>query len=304
MKRRHFLFLAGVAALSACSGQTKESVEEETATTTTRELPQDLPIIQVNYPLKASPVVGSPILLAHVFEPFLALCEKQEDGSYQIREKANFHDGSRVTSEDIAWSIAGTVKGTGVNIIDDRHFSISDESAVNLDARIIPKHATDTPNRKKAFEEHPIGSGPYSFQDANDEGYTLHLWEGYNGPLTQKALGIRVKADTKGESDVRMELVQDDNGPLVIEARDLAGEQQLHTGAEYVRQQIWCDGNEITKKFIPEDLEGMKYVAFNDASISPNEGVILGRLHAVWHWDHNKLPGISDTKTSALRFYV
>ncbi len=99
-----------------------------------------------------------------------------------LRDNVYFHDGQKVTADDVAYTIEliqepelksplrGNWSGVSVEVISERELNLVLESSYNpfienLTVGILPKHIWDTlSNEELPFSQHntePIGSGPY-----------------------------------------------------------------------------------------------------------------------------------------------
>ena len=233
--RRNFLKLSGAvgaaaaftATLSACGG----AASTTTGTTNTAAVNKDLTIeAGISYALStgfdplsssgATPMAAN----LHIFEglielhpatrqPYNALAatdpKKVNDTTYQvtIREGATFHNGSPVTTEDVAFSFTRVMDPANKSLFSQFIPFIQDVKP--LDARtveftlkyafpgfgprisvvkIVPKAlATDL----KAFDASPIGSGPYKLISAvKDDKIVFEAFADYNGPKPALAKGM------------------------------------------------------------------------------------------------------------------
>lgn len=234
--RRNFLKLTGAvgaaaaftASLSACGGA---------ATTTagtaanTAAVNKDLTIeAGISYALStgfdplsssgATPMAAN----LHIFEglielhpatrqPYNALAaadpKKVNDTTYQvtIRDGAKFHDGSPVTTEDVAFSFTRVMDPANKSLFSQFIPFIQDVKPVDAKTveftlkyafpgfgprisvvKIVPKAlATDL----KAFDAKPIGSGPYKLISAvKDDKIVFEAFADYNGPKPALAKGM------------------------------------------------------------------------------------------------------------------
>lgn len=234
--RRNFLKLSGAvgaaaaftATLSACGGAASTTTG---TTTNTAAVNKDL-IIEagISYALStgfdplsssgATPMAAN----LHIFEglielhpatrqPYNALAaadpKKVNDTTYQvtIREGAKFHDGSPVTTEDVAFSFTRVMDPANKSLFSQfipfiQDVKPMDEKTVAFTlkyafpgfgprisvVKIVPKAlATDL----KAFDAKPVGSGPYKLVSAvKDDKIVFEAFADYNGPKPALAKGM------------------------------------------------------------------------------------------------------------------
>ncbi|NHW49167.1 ABC transporter substrate-binding protein [Paenarthrobacter sp. MSM-2-10-13] len=234
--RRNFLKLSGAvgaaaaftATLSACGGAASTTTG---TTTNTAAVNKDL-IIEagISYALStgfdplsssgATPMAAN----LHIFEglielhpatrqPYNALAaadpKKVNDTTYQvtIREGAKFHDGSPVTTEDVAFSFTRVMDPANKSLFSQfipfiQDVKPMDEKTVEFTlkyafpgfgprisvVKIVPKAlATDL----KAFDAKPVGSGPYKLVSAvKDDKIVFEAFADYNGPKPALAKGM------------------------------------------------------------------------------------------------------------------
>jgi peptide/nickel transport system substrate-binding protein len=234
--RRNFLKLSGAvgaaaaftASLSACGGAASTTTG---ATTNTAAVNKDL-IIEagISYALStgfdplsssgATPMAAN----LHIFEgllelhpatrqPYNALAasdpKKVNDTTYQvtIREGAKFHDGSPVTTEDVAFSFTRVMDPANKSLFSQFIPFIQDVKPLDAKTveftlkyafpgfgprisvvKIVPKAlATDL----KAFDAAPVGSGPYKLVSAvKDDKIVFEAFADYNGPKPALAKGM------------------------------------------------------------------------------------------------------------------
>ncbi|BCW61818.1 ABC transporter substrate-binding protein [Arthrobacter sp. StoSoilB22] len=234
--RRNFLKLSGAvgaaaaftATLSACGGAASTTTG---TTTNTAAVNKDL-IIEagISYALStgfdplsssgATPMAAN----LHIFEglielhpatrqPYNALAaadpKKVNDTTYQvtIREGAKFHDGSPVTTEDVAFSFTRVMDPANKSLFSQfipfiQDVKPLDEKTVEFTlkyafpgfgprisvVKIVPKAlATDL----KAFDAKPVGSGPYKLVSAvKDDKIVFEAFADYNGPKPALAKGM------------------------------------------------------------------------------------------------------------------
>ncbi|MFE4194535.1 ABC transporter substrate-binding protein [Paenarthrobacter sp. NPDC056912] len=234
--RRNFLKLSGAvgaaaaftATLSACGG----AASTTTGTgTNTAAVNKDL-IIEagISYALStgfdplsssgATPMAAN----LHIFEglielhpatrqPYNALAatdpKKINDTTYQvtIREGAKFHNGSPVTTEDVAFSFTRVMDPANKSLFSQFIPFIQDVKPLDAKTveftlkyafpgfgprisvvKIVPKAlATDL----KAFDASPVGSGPYKLISAvKDDKIVFEAFADYNGPKPALAKGM------------------------------------------------------------------------------------------------------------------
>ena len=234
--RRNFLKLSGAvgaaaaftATLSACGGAASTTTG---STTNTAAVNKDL-IIEagISYALStgfdplsssgATPMAAN----LHIFEglielhpatrqPYNALAatdpKKVNDTTYQvtIRDGAKFHDGSPVTTEDVAFSFTRVMDPANKSLFSQFIPFIQDVKPLDAKTveftlkyafpgfgprisvvKIVPKAlATDL----KAFDAAPVGSGPYKLVSAvKDDKIVFEAFADYNGPKPAQAKGM------------------------------------------------------------------------------------------------------------------
>ncbi|BCW09476.1 ABC transporter substrate-binding protein [Paenarthrobacter nicotinovorans] len=234
--RRNFLKLSGAvgaaaaftATLSACGGAASTTTGNATNTAAVNK---DL-IIEagISYALStgfdplsssgATPMAAN----LHIFEglielhpatrqPYNALAaadpKKVNDTTYQvtIRDGAKFHDGSPVTTEDVAFSFTRVMDPANKSLFSQfipfiQAVKPLDEKTVEFTlkyafpgfgprisvVKIVPKAlATDL----KAFDAKPVGSGPYKLVSAvKDDKIVFEAFADYNGPKPALAKGM------------------------------------------------------------------------------------------------------------------
>ncbi|PRB41435.1 peptide ABC transporter substrate-binding protein [Arthrobacter sp. MYb23] len=234
--RRNFLKLSGAvgaaaaftATLSACGGAASTTTG---TTTNTAAVNKDLTIeAGISYALStgfdplsssgATPMAAN----LHIFEglielhpatrqPYNALAatdpKKINDTTYQvtIREGATFHDGSPVTTEDVAFSFTRVMDPANKSLFSQFIPFIQDVKPLDAKTveftlkyafpgfgprisvvKIVPKAlATDL----KAFDASPVGSGPYKLISAvKDDKIVFEAFAAYNGPKPALAKGM------------------------------------------------------------------------------------------------------------------
>nr|WP_090824998.1 ABC transporter substrate-binding protein [Arthrobacter sp. yr096] len=234
--RRNFLKLSGAvgaaaaftATLSACGGAA--STTTGTATNTAA-VNKDLTIeAGISYALStgfdplsssgATPMAAN----LHIFEglielhpatrqPYNALAasdpKKVNDTTYQvtIRDGAKFHNGSPVTTEDVAFSFTRVMDPANKSLFSQFIPFIQDVKPLDAKTveftlkyafpgfgprisvvKIVPKAlATDL----KAFDASPVGSGPYKLISAvKDDKIVFEAFADYNGPKPALAKGM------------------------------------------------------------------------------------------------------------------
>lgn len=226
--RRTFLKAAGVlgaataftATLAACGSSTDSAKD----TTNTGEVNKDLSIeAGISYSLStgfdpmsssgATPMAAN----LHIFEglvelhpatrePYNALAaedpKKVDDKTYQvtIREGAKFHDGSPVTTEDVAYSFERVLDPANQALFAQFIFFIDSVKAVDDKTvefklntafagfgprisvvKVVPKAVASAD--QKAFDAKPVGTGPYKFVSAaKDDKIVFARNDDYNGP--------------------------------------------------------------------------------------------------------------------------
>ncbi|NWL34503.1 ABC transporter substrate-binding protein [Paenarthrobacter nitroguajacolicus] len=234
--RRNFLKLSGAvgaaaaftATLSACGGAASTTTG---STANTAAINKDL-IIEagISYALStgfdplsssgATPMAAN----LHIFEglielhpatrqPYNALAatdpKKVNDTTYQVtvRDGAKFHDGSPVTTEDVAFSFMRVIDPANKSLFSQFIPFIQDVKPLDAKTveftlkyafpgfgprisvvKIVPKAlATDL----KAFDAAPVGSGPYKLVSAvKDDKIVFEAFADYNGPKPALAKGM------------------------------------------------------------------------------------------------------------------
>ncbi|MCX8455398.1 ABC transporter substrate-binding protein [Paenarthrobacter ureafaciens] len=234
--RRNFLKLSGAvgaaaaftATLSACGGAASTTSSNATNTAAVNK---DLTIeAGISYALStgfdplsssgATPMAAN----VHIFEglielhpatrePYNALAaadpKKVNDTTYQvtIRDGAKFHDGSPVTTEDVAFSFTRVMDPANKSLFSQFIPFIQDVKPLDAKTveftlkyafpgfgprisvvKIVPKAlATDL----KAFDAKPVGSGPYKLVSAvKDDKIVFEAFADYNGPKPALAKGM------------------------------------------------------------------------------------------------------------------
>ncbi|MFF2842070.1 ABC transporter substrate-binding protein [Paenarthrobacter sp. NPDC057981] len=234
--RRNFLKLSGAvgaaaaftATLSACGGAASTTTGNATNTAAVNK---DLTIeAGISYALStgfdplsssgATPMAAN----LHIFEglielhpatrePYNALAasdpKKVNDTTYQvtIRDGAKFHDGTPVTTEDVAFSFTRVMDPANKSLFSQFIPFIQDVKPVDAKTveftlkyafpgfgprisvvKIVPKAlATDL----KAFDAKPVGSGPYKLVSAvKDDKIVFEAFADYNGPKPPLAKGM------------------------------------------------------------------------------------------------------------------
>ncbi|MFJ4263173.1 ABC transporter substrate-binding protein [Paenarthrobacter nicotinovorans] len=234
--RRNFLKLSGAvgaaaaftATLSACGGAASTTTGNATNTAAVNK---DLTIeAGISYALStgfdplsssgATPMAAN----LHIFEglielhpatrePYNALAasdpKKINDTTYQvtIRDGAKFHDGTPVTTEDVAFSFTRVMDPANKSLFSQFIPFIQDVKPVDAKTveftlkyafpgfgprisvvKIVPKAlATDL----KAFDAKPVGSGPYKLVSAvKDDKIVFEAFADYNGPKPALAKGM------------------------------------------------------------------------------------------------------------------
>ncbi|MFY9634150.1 MAG: ABC transporter substrate-binding protein [Cellulosimicrobium cellulans] len=146
-------------------------------------------------------------------EPYNALAaadpKKVNDTTYQvtIRDGATFHDGTPVTTEDVAFSFTRVMDPANKSLFSQFIPFIQDVKPVDAKTveftlkyafpgfgprisvvKVVPKAlATDL----KAFDAAPVGTGPYKLISAvKDDKIVFEAFAGYNGPKPALAKGM------------------------------------------------------------------------------------------------------------------
>ena len=234
--RRNFLKLSGAVGAAAAFTATLSACGGAASTTTgtaanTAAVNKDLTIeAGISYALStgfdplsssgATPMAAN----LHIFEglielhpatrqPYNALAatdpKKVNDTTYQvtIRDGAKFHDGSPVTTEDVAFSFTRVMDPANKSLFSQFIPFIQDVKPLDAKTveftlkyafpgfgprisvvKIVPKAlATDL----KAFDASPIGSGPYKLVSAvKDDKIVFEAFADYNGPKPALAKGM------------------------------------------------------------------------------------------------------------------
>lgn len=143
-------------------------------------------------------------------EAYLALAaaepEKTSDKTWRVtlREGALFHDGEKVTADDVVYSYERVMNKDNnslfaqfipfieaVNKVDERtvEFVLKYDLPLFRErlsiVKIVPKHVAE--KNQAAFDAHPVGSGPFRFVSATkDDRIEFARFDGYNGPYAAK----------------------------------------------------------------------------------------------------------------------
>lgn len=226
--RRTFLKAAGVlgaataftATLAACGSSTDTGKDAATAGAVNKDLSIEAGIsysLSTGFdPMSSS---GATPLAAnlHIFEglvelhpatrePYNALAKedpkKIDDLTYQvtIRDGAKFHDGTPVTTEDVAYSFERVMDPANkalfaqfiffldsVKVVDEKTVEFKLKTAfagfgprISV-VKVVPKAVASAD--QKAFDAKPIGTGPYKFVSAaKDDKIVFARNDDYNGP--------------------------------------------------------------------------------------------------------------------------
>lgn len=234
--RRNFLKISGAVGAAAAFTATLSACGGAASTTTgtaanTAAVNKDLTIeAGISYALStgfdplsssgATPMAAN----LHIFEglielhpatrqPYNALAatdpKKVNDTTYQvtIRDGAKFHDGSPVTTEDVAFSFTRVMDPANKSLFSQFIPFIQDVKPLDAKTveftlkyafpgfgprisvvKVVPKAlATDL----KAFDASPIGSGPYKLVSAvKDDKIVFEAFADYNGPKPALAKGM------------------------------------------------------------------------------------------------------------------
>lgn len=222
-----FLVLTMVFSMVGCSGTpAKGATEPATGETGTskideaKETSDTLTIAVASDITSLDPQIGKEvaavIVTNNIYATLLRLDENGEVAPYvaeswkvvddttidfKIREDITFHDGSKLTAEDVAYSINRAIKSSYVSyiinyasdaeVIDNYNVRLNLKSPyigslINLTVpftAIVPKAAVEAD--PKGFLEHPIGCGPYQFVEWNHGNYCKI--EAYDGYFLEKA---------------------------------------------------------------------------------------------------------------------
>lgn len=164
--------------------------------------------------------------------------KSETEWEFKIRDDVYFHDGSKMTIDDVKYSLDRAIASpyvsyivdfiSEVNIIDDTTLQIKTykpyaPTLVQLSlpfAAIVPRALTETDEKLEEFKLHPVGSGPYKFVEWRQGEYVkLEAFEDYFGepPKTknitlkivpegaQRAIGLET-----GELDLAYEILTND----------------------------------------------------------------------------------------------
>ncbi|MDO5753585.1 ABC transporter substrate-binding protein [Arthrobacter sp.] len=235
--RRTFLKAAGVlgaataftATLAACGSSTDTGTQ---STQNSAEVNKDLSIeAGISYSLStgfdpmsssgATPLAAN----LHIFEglveldaatrvPYNALAAEDpkmvDDKTYQvtIRDGATFHDGTPVTTEDVAYSFERVLDPANkalfaqfiffidsVKALDEKTVEFKLNTAFNgfgpriSVVKVVPKALASAD--QKAFDAKPVGTGPYKFVSAaKDDKIVFERFDAYNGTKPALAKGM------------------------------------------------------------------------------------------------------------------
>ena len=165
-------------------------------------------------------------------EPYLALAKSEPQASadgktytVSLRDGAKFSDGTPVTAEDVAWSFERILKPSDpaapplmqgfIPFI--ASVSAKDQTTVEFKlkypfplfsqrisvVKIVPKSKTGDDAASKAFDNAPIGSGPYKLDSASKEsGLKLSKNPSYNGPRPAKVDAMTWNTTTEASARV------------------------------------------------------------------------------------------------------
>lgn len=136
---------------------------------------------------------------------------------FKIRNDVTFHDGSKMTIDDVKYSLERAIASpyvsyivdfiSEVNIIDDTTLQVKTyqpyaPALVQLSlpfAAIVPRALTEDEAKLEEFKLHPIGTGPYKFVEWRQGEYTkLEAYEDYFGEAP-KTKNITLKIIPEGE---------------------------------------------------------------------------------------------------------
>jgi peptide/nickel transport system substrate-binding protein len=147
-------------------------------------------------------------------EPYNALAaadpKKIDDKTYQvtIRDGATFHDGSKVTTDDVVYSFTRVLDPANAALFAQFIFFIDSVKAVDDKTvefklntpfagfgprisvvKVVPKAIAS--KDQAAFDANPVGSGPYKFVSAaKDDKIVFERFDAYNGPKPALAKGM------------------------------------------------------------------------------------------------------------------
>lgn len=190
-------------------------------------------------PMNASSAVTTAVN-QHIFEglvdldpvtrkPYLALAAAEpvagKDGltwTVTIRDKAKFSDGTAVTAQDVAWSFNRVLNPANaalcasfISFMDSAKATAADEVTFRLNTpfpsfsdriaaiKIVPKAKTATAALAKAFDTHPVGSGPFRLDSSSaTTGCVMSNNTLYNG--SRGALVTKIVLNTSADNAARL----------------------------------------------------------------------------------------------------
>lgn len=142
-------------------------------------------------------------------------CEISDDGlsyTFYLRDDVTFHDGSKLTAEDVAFTLElyqespyqGTMVAglSKIEIIDDYTIKLTTENVYSpflesvVDIHIASKNYSDSVDAT-TFAQHPIGCGPYQFvsHDIGNKVVLKAYDDYYGGAASIKDVTFRVIPD-------------------------------------------------------------------------------------------------------------
>ena len=232
------------------------------------------------------------------------LPKKVDDTTYEVklRDGAVFHDGSKVTADDVVFSFARVQDPANKSLYnafipfidkvekkDDMTVTIKLKHAFSLVAerltvvKIVPKAAVE--KDPKAFDMNPIGSGPYKMTDngAASQKVVFEAFAGYTGkhPARAKSMVWQVLP----EDATRTNALQSDT-VQAIDAVPAANLAALSSSKKVAAQQGF----------------GLLFAMFNCGSEPMND--VRNRRAVMYALDYEKIckTGMSDLATPATCF--
>ncbi|MGW4799931.1 ABC transporter substrate-binding protein [Nonomuraea sp. NPDC004297] len=177
-------------------------------------------------------------------KPVLATEWKQLDKrtyEFTLRPGVTFHDGAKLTAEDVVFSIERLIKGDYQDTVNTEPYFASAEAVDDLTVkvssidplgtflprvagiRIVPKHVVEKVGDQQ-FARNPVGTGPFTFTSwTRDSELRATAFAGYWGQkpvakgITYRVLpeaSARMSALTSGEIDVALNLPKETTAQL------------------------------------------------------------------------------------------
>ena len=232
------------------------------------------------------------------------LPKQVDDTTYEVtlRDKAVFHDGSPVTTDDVAFSFARVLDPANKSLFasfipfldsvtkkDDTTVTVKLKYAFSLVAerlsvvKIVPKAAVE--KDAKAFDLNPIGSGPWKMTDngASSQQVVFERNDAYNGPHPAKAKSMTWQIIP--DDSTRTNALSSDT----VQAIDSVPAANLATLSQ-------------TKSVAAEQGFGLLFAMFN-CGLAPMDDV-RNRQAIMYALDYDKIckVGMSDLATPATSF--